>query len=239
MKLKNFKLFSTLTLLALACLVASCPRNSTKASTQSITDYFQGEVYFSIDVQSLNPEMPDSVFTQFTGTDMIGYVGEDHYKVQFFSGDYLLTEVYYDLIEKKIYYDGINSDTIYWASLEKEPGELISAKRNQKEKKKIRGAIRESITITYIPIDPYLERIEGTYYFDETHKLNKSKYVNHKSNFWNLFIRESGSISIRNEVYYYPFYRATYQAHKIVERPISPKELEVPDNKIITEETLY
>ena len=217
-------------------LVSSCAR---KASVEEPVKYFEGEVKFHVSSKSLDKRIPDEVFQNFIGESMIGIVKEDYYKTISINkqGDSIL--MYFDLTGLKIYYDDRSLDTIYWYPLDANPGELIDVVRNEKPKKKILGEERESITIKYISDDPYIDEYEGTYYFHPDYQLNRTLYKNHKESFWNLFVNETGAISIRNEIKAAPLYSVIYEAYEIVERDILMNEFELDSNKVIMKKELF
>lgn len=195
--------------------------------------YFEGEVKFRIESASLNPNIADKVIQDIIGGEMIGIVSENKYKVININqeGDTLVG--YYDLLDQKVYYDYENRDTIWWYSLNEAPGELISIQRNEKPQKEIMGKERESVTIRYLSKEAYIDEFEGTYYFHPDYHLNRAAYSSHKENFWNLFVNETGAISIRNEVIARPLYTALYEAYEIKERDVSESEFEMDKNKVI------
>lgn len=198
--------------------------------------FFTGVVKFSIDNKSLNNNIPDQVFNDIIGQTMIGIVGANKYKVLSINSLNDTTVVLYDLKGLKIYYNYPGSDTIFWRRLDQTPGELISIRRNQKPQKEILGEIRESVTIIYQPDDEYIDRYEGTYFFNTDHKLDKKIYAGHKDSFWNMFVDEAGSISIRNEIFASPLYSSVYEAYEIIERDVSEDEFEMDKNKVIAKE---
>lgn len=200
---------------------------------QEKNNYFEGEVTFVINHKSLDPEYSDEYFDFIFGTGMTGIVKEDIYKTIIESEALGTLTTYYDLTNKRVYFEESRSDTIKWVPLDEYTGELISVDRNKAERKLLLGALRESVTIEYIPDDPYVEKITGTFYFNTDHKLNKELYANHKYGFWNLFINESGSISVRNETVVYPLLISIAQVTKIEEREVSRDEFKLDPNKIV------
>ena len=202
---------------------------------QETLEYFEGEVTFTSEFESLDPEIPDSYWYHVFGNSLVGVVKEDKYKTVTESETQGTITTFYDLRAKKIYIEISKSDTVKWYPLDQVDGKLISIQKNREEKKFLLGSLRESVTLEYIPDDPYLERIVSTHYFMPEHKLNKELYENHKTSFWHLFINESGSISIRNESTVYPFLKRIDQVIEIKERKVSYDELEYDKSKILIE----
>ncbi len=203
------------------------------AVAQNSSKYFEGEVTFSVEHESINSQIPTDYFYYLFGNSMTGIVKEKRYKTITESLGMGISTTYYDLEDKKVYMESSESDTIWWYPLDEEPGELVSVQRNKEEKKFLFDGLRESVTIEYIPNNPNIERIVGTYYFLPDHKLNKELYANHKYGFWNLFINESGSISIRNEMYIYPLAKSISQVTDIEEREVPDSELEFDKTKVL------
>ena len=201
--------------------------------SQETEKYFEGEVTFISEYESLDPDVPDGYWYYVFGDTFVGIVKEDKYKTVSTSEAEGTTTTIYDLRAKKIFIENSESDTVKWYPLDEEAGELISIERNKAEKKVLFDAERESITIEYIPKETFIEKIVSTHYFMPEHKLNKELYADHKVNFWHLFINESGSISIRNEGYIYPFFKRTDQVTKIEERDVSYSELEYDKTKVL------
>jgi hypothetical protein len=224
MKNKTTPLFFILLITLVSCKTSD---SKTKAD-----QYFQGDVNFIISYEPKSPEAQEFI-DNYMSTQMVGTVMENKYKISEMTKALGKVTTYYYLNESRIYYDIENSDTIKWYPLDKEPGELISVTKNEKEQKKVLGAYRESVTIKYISDSPYSERHEGTYYFHPQYKLNKELYANHKSGFWNLFVNKSGSISVFNEIYVVPLYKSTHEAIEIKEREVSEEEFILNPNKAI------
>lgn len=203
------------------------------SSAQSSQEYFEGEVTFVIEYESLDSEVPTDYFYYLFGNSMVGIVQEKRYKTITKSLGLGVITTYYDLETKRVYMESSESDTVKWYPLDEEPGELISVQRNKEEQKYLFGELRESVTIEYLPKETFIDRIVGTYYFHPDHKLNKELYANHKYGFWNQFINESGSISIRNESYAYPLFKSIAQVTNIEEREVLDSELEFDKTKIL------
>lgn len=187
--------------------------------------YFEGEVRYRVESVSLSPALPNEVVEDILGTEMIGIVREDRYKVMSIAPHRDTILIYYDMPGRKVYYDYPDRDTIFWYPLDQEPGELIAINRNEKPKEEVLGQMRESVTIRYSPDSPYVREIEGTYYFDETRRLNKTAYQYHKEAFWHLFVNETGSISIRNDIIAKPLYACLYEAYEVIDRAVSEEEV--------------
>lgn len=207
--------------------------------SQESHEYFEGEVTFSSEFESLDPDIPDEYWYYVFGHSLVGIVKEDKYKTITISESEGITTTYYYLREKKIYMESSKSDTIKWYPLDEESGELISVLKNKEEKKFLLGALRESVTLEYIPNDLYIEKVLSTHYYMPEHKLNKELYANHKTSFWNLFINESGSISVRNEGFIYPFLKRIDQVTNIEERYVDDSELEFDTTKVVVKGEVF
>ena len=193
--------------------------------------YFEGEVSFKIYNSSLDLFISDSDVEDYFGDHMVGVVAEDFYKVTSTRSGKDSVIVYYHLLDDKVYYDDRKKDTIFWSPLSKEPGRLISLTRNKMPKKEVLGEERESVTIEYEVNGRAIKNFEGTFYFHPDYRLKKSSYKGHKMDFWNLFVNETGSISIRNEVYARPLYHSIYEAYKIERRTVLQEEFDMDPNK--------
>lgn len=203
---------------------------------QKSTKYFEGEVHFTISVKSLDENTPTAIFEQEIGNKMIGKVKEKKYLMLQNSGGELGHMKMIYLLEEGIgYIEYENRDTIEQFRIDTSPGELLEIKRNKQPKKEILGELRESVTIRYKPkmYSEYLDEVSGTYYFHSDYKLNPEYYKNHKSGYWNLFVNESGSISIRNEIVHYPLLEALYEVEQILVKEIDEEEFAIDKTRPI------
>jgi len=208
----------------LSCNIKNIPQNQ----------YFEGEVHFKIEYESFNDNLAKELLVKELGSTLIGKVKEDKYLMyQNSSGDLGTTKIIYLLKENTGYVEYEKSDTIWQFNIDEEPGELLEVTKNTNDKKLILGDSCGSVTIRYIPKQSYVEQISCTYYFNPKYKLNPKFYQNHKDSYWNLFVNESKSISVRNEVMNYPHYKSIYQAQKIIVKNIKETEFNLPKNKII------
>ncbi|MEM9824305.1 MAG: hypothetical protein AAF985_24685, partial [Bacteroidota bacterium] len=125
-------------------------------------------------------------------------------------------------------------DTIYQYSLEESSGELLEFRRDKTPRKVILGDSCESVFIRYFPrLEPGITEVQVRYYFHPKYRADPRFYKKHKISFWNLFIEETGAISLRNEVINYPRYKVLYKAEEIIEQPIEEKAFEINPNKTV------
>lgn len=203
---------------------------------QEDLEYFEGEVHFKISVKSLDENLPTAILEQELGNKLIGKVKEKKYlMLQNSSGELGNMKMIYLLEEGIGYIEYENRDTIEQFRIDTPPGELLEVKKNKEPKKEILGKLRESITIRYKPekYSEYIDEISGTYYYHSDYKLNPAYYKNHKSEYWNLFVNESESISIRNEIVHYPLLEAIYEAEQIIVKEIGEEEFEIDKTRPI------
>ncbi|GEQ86124.1 hypothetical protein ULMS_16320 [Patiriisocius marinistellae] len=115
---------------------------------------------------------------------------------------------------------------------------MIEFKRNPEDQIKILDELCESISIVYKPTgtESFFQIFKGKYYFNPKYKLNKNLYKKYTDGFWNLFVEESESISIKNETEFYPLFKTIQEATKIEEKKIPFSMFEPNLSKIIVEE---
>ena len=65
--------------------------------------------------------------------------------------------------------------------------------------------------------------------------MNKNLYEKYTDGFWNLFVKESESISIRSETAFYPFFKVVQEAISIEIKEMSFSLFEPDESKIINE----
>lgn len=207
-----------------------------KISGQENMGYFEGEVHFKISVKSLDESIPTAIFEQEIGNKLIGKVKEKKYLMLQNSGGELGNMKMIYLLEQGIgYVEYENRDTIEQFRIDTSPGELLEVKKNKHPKKEILGELRESVTIRFKPnkYSEYVDEVSGTYYYHPDYKLNPEYYKNHKSEYWNLFVNESKSISIRNEIVHYPLLEALYEVEQILVKEIREEEFEIDKTRPI------
>ncbi len=93
----------------------------------------------------------------------------------------------------------------------------------------------ESITLKYESTDPSsaFKITDGKHYFNPKYKLNYEKYKNYTSGFWNLYVKESGAISIRNEHLYEGMFKSVSQAVSVIEKKVPEELFIINESKII------
>jgi hypothetical protein len=202
-------------------------------------DYFEGEINYKIEYETLNPNIPASYLETELGKSFTAYVKEDRYAMIYHAtGQQGWMKIIVRLDQGYSYTEFQKSDTIVKSKFGTENNELIEFKRNLEDKKLVLGELCESITINYKPTDPksFFQTFRGKYYFDPKYKLNANLYKNYTDGFWNLYVKESESISIRNETEFSPLFRAIQEAIsiEIKDTPFSMFEPNV--SKIINEE---
>lgn len=200
-------------------------------------EYFEGEVYYKIDYESFIKNLPKEALAKEMGDTLVGYIQENKYAMTFNTkGELGANKTIVLLAEGYSYMDFAKSDTIYKSKLDKEPGSLLKFRHNPEDKKSILGDLCESITINYeaTPGSFYKTR-NAKYYFNTKYTLNPNMYKNHKENFWHLFVGESKSITVRNEVEYLSLFKSTQQAYKIVKKKIPDDFFKIDKTKFIKE----
>ncbi|NQZ45414.1 MAG: hypothetical protein HRT65_13980 [Flavobacteriaceae bacterium] len=142
------------------------------------------------------------------------------------------------LDENVLYFECEKLDTIYKYPLDKEASKLIRIHKNEGDNLIILGDECPSLTLDYEMTDPnsIFSSNQGKYYYNPKYKLNKEAYANHRVGFWNLFVNESGSISVRNEVVQKPLFKSVMEAFQIIEKKIPDELFEIDTkNKVIKE----
>jgi len=200
--------------------------------------FFEGEVQYKVEYESMDQRLSKQFLINSYGDTLIGKVKEDKYimyqNTKVPNGK---TKMIYLLNEGIIYIEQSNSDTIYKMRLDEKEGPLIEFKRNKEDKLVILGDECESISIKFTPKkkNAFYKLIEAKYYFNTDYKLNPQKYTNHFTSYWNLFVNEAKSISVRNEIINHPYYKVVYEAFKITPMKISDDEFLIDKNKPIKE----
>ena len=129
-------------------------------------------------------------------------------------------------------------DTISKTKFGLEKNKLLEFNHNSDNKKKVLGELCESITMEYQSSDPksFFQTYRGKYYFNPKYRLNPELYKNYSDGFWNLYVKESKSISIRNEIEFYPLFKTFQEAISIDEKKIPLKTFEPNSEKVIFEQ---
>ncbi|MDY8137676.1 hypothetical protein [Aquimarina sp. 2201CG5-10] len=199
-------------------------------------EYFEGELHYKIEYQTLHKQIPVSVLEREMGTSFTAYVQEDRYAMIYHAkGQRGWMKVIVDLKKGYSYQEFEKSDTIIKTKFGAEKEELITFKRNSNNKKKVLNELCESVTIEYKPMGTkaFFEKFKGRYYFNPKYKLNAELYKNYTSGFWNLYVKESESISIRNETEFLPLFKSVQEVTSIIKKEVSDKVFELNKTKII------
>ncbi|WP_147404138.1 hypothetical protein [Aquimarina sp. AD1] len=201
-------------------------------------EYFEGQIEYKIEYEPINPNIPRSYLSTELGDSFTAFVQEDRYTMIYNGkGELGWMKIIVRLDEGYSYTEYEKKDTITKAKFGLEKDKLLEFSRNPDDKKIVMDELCESITINYQPSDPksFFKTFRGKYYFNPKYKLNSKLYENYTNGFWNLFVKESNSISIRNETEFYPFFKATQEAISIDEKKIPSKIFEPNNSKVIFE----
>ncbi len=222
----KYKLFGTL----LFSLVFS--------NSISSQDFFEGEMYFKVSYKLLdkNLDSEKSMISEL-GDSITSYIKEDKFVLLRNSkGKYGKRKTIFFLEKGFSYVEYENLDTIFKYNIKKKSGILLKFKRKT-EKKYILNNNCESIIIEYEPEqnkNQFFNKISGEYFFcSSKFKLNPEIYSNYKSNFWNLYVQESGAVSLKSIVKYFPFFESTQEVYAIIKRKLPKSIFIVNEDKFI------
>ncbi|GHC59018.1 hypothetical protein [Ulvibacter litoralis] len=199
-------------------------------------DYFEGQIDFKIEYESLNENISAKYLEYAIGDSFTAYIQEDRYIMIYNSKtEQGWSKSTIRLDEGYSYTEYEKSDTIYRSKLNSSSDILIEIKKHPNQKKMILGEMCPSITLKYESTDPNtpFKITDGTHYYSPKYKLNSEKYKNFTSGFWNLFVNESESVSIRNEHIYTGFFKSISEATKIQEKKISDDLFTLNSDKIL------
>ncbi len=195
-------------------------------------DYFEGQVNFKKSYESMDSRFSEEILEKFYGGWMTGFLQENRYVVYAPLNENDTMKVFYFLETSDGFIETTNSDTIEYFRIDEQSDELISAELTS-EKKIVLGDTCQSFRIEYLPKDGFPEKVEAIYYYNTNYGLNPEYYSNHKESFWNLYVKETKSISVRNEIISYPFYKTIYEATGIIEGKIDDSFFILSQNKVI------
>lgn len=201
-------------------------------------EYFEGELNYKIEYQAINPNISTEYLAKELGDSFTAYVKEDRYMMIYHGkGQLGWMKIIVRLDQGYSYTEYEKKDTIIKTKFGLEKEKLLELKRNSDDRREVLGELCESITLNYEPSDPesFFQILRGKYYFNPKYKLNSKLYENYTDGFWNLFVKESESISIRNETEFYPLFKAIQEAISIEEKEISIEVFEPNSSKIILE----
>lgn len=211
----------------------------TVAINSHAQEYFEGEIQYAISYEAINPNIPIAVLETEMGTSFTAYIKEDRYTT-IYSGTGQLgwTKIITRLDQGYSYTEFEKSDTIVKSKFGSEKNELLFIEKNKAAKKIVLGTLCESVSMEYKPGDPeaFYESYKGTYYFDPRYALNSALYENYVDGFWNLYVKESGAISIRSETEFSPFFKAIQEATTIEAKKMDLSLFEPNPLKVIKEE---
>jgi hypothetical protein len=199
-------------------------------------EYFKGIVNYKISYESLNENIPVNFFEIQIGTSMTAYVKEDRYAMIYHGkGELGWTKTIVRLDEGYTYTEYEKNDTIVKEKFGSQEETLIEFKRNKNDKKIILDESCESITLIHKSNDPdeFFAETHGKYYFNPKYKLNPKHYKNYTDGFWNLYVKESEAISLRNEIELRPLLKAIQEAESISQENIPKKIFEPNKEKVI------
>jgi len=198
-------------------------------------EYFEGEIHYKISYEPMNQKIPIAYLEKEMGSSFTAYVQEDRYLMKYHAeGENGWMKIIVDLKEGYTYTESEKQDTISKTKFGINTDKLINFARNIEDKKQLLGEECESISISYEPSDPraFYQTFNGKYYFNPKYKLNAKLYENYSDGFWNLYVKEAQSISVRNETEFYPLFRSIQEA-------VSIEEKVIPDDMFDLDPTKY
>ena len=202
-------------------------------------EFFEGEVQYTISYEAINKNLSANILERELGSTMTAYVKEDRYTmITHISGQQGWIKVIIRLDEGFSYTEYEKSDTIIKSKLNKPPGTLINLSSITENKKMVLGEACEAISLHYTPAEhiPFVKEIKGTYYFNPKYRLNAKWYTEQTEGFWNLYVQESKSLSLRNEVEYSPLFKSIQEATSVAEKDMDHQLFEPNADKIISME---
>ncbi|NAS32529.1 hypothetical protein GTQ40_16220 [Flavobacteriaceae bacterium R38] len=218
--------------LSLLILVSTLVLNS-KINAQK---FFEGELHYKIEYELINQNIPIEILKKEMGNSFKAYIKEDKYiMIHNTYGDLGWTKSITRLDEGYSYIEYQKSDTIYKYRLDVEENKLLEIKRISNKKKKVLKEMCEYVILDYESTDPnsFYKTKRGKYYFSPKYKLNPKKYKGHNEGFWNLYVKESGAISIRNESTYEGLFKSVSEVTKVINKEISNDLFKLDDSKIV------
>lgn len=201
-------------------------------------DYFEGQIEYKIEYETLNPNISKDYLSREFGDSFTAFVQEDRYAMIYHAtGELGWMKIIVRLDEGYSYTEYEKKDTISKTKFGLEKSKLLKFEHNPDDKKKVLGELSESITLEYESLDPdsFITVFKGKYYFNTKYKLNPKLYENYTDGFWNLFVKKSKSISIRNETEFYPYFKTNQEAVTIDKKKIPSNIFEPNTSKVIFE----
>lgn len=202
-------------------------------------EYYEGELYYKINYFDVSSEgkLSEQILIKEMGDSLSVYIKEDKFAmIHNTKGKLGAKRTVFLLNEGFGYVDFEKSDTILKINLNEESGKLLRFDKSRDDKRVVLGNLCESLTIEFESIDKkdLFRKHTGKYYYtSEKYRLNPKFYINYKSNFWNLYVQESGAISLRNEIEYFPLFRFVQEAYASVKRKLPDSIFEINEKKYI------
>ncbi len=198
--------------------------------------FFEGELSYKIEYEIINKNIPKGMLEKQMGDSFKAFVKEDKYIMLLnTTGEFGWTKTTVRLDEGYSYIEYEKLDTIYKFKHDINKSELLKISRSSNDRKKILNEECEYVTLNYRSTNPNsaFGIIKGKHYFSPKYKLNADKYKNYKSDFWNLYVKESGAISIRNEHFYEGIFKSVSEVTQILEKDISDELFLLDKNKFV------
>ncbi|GGG25253.1 hypothetical protein GCM10011344_27400 [Dokdonia pacifica] len=186
-------------------------------------DYFEGEILYNVTYESLDQNISSSILEREMGKSFSAYIKEDKYQLFYDAkGKLGWIKVSVFLNEGYTLTEYEKSDTLIKSPFGSQKEKLIDFKVISSNQKEVLGKMCKSILIHYESLNEnsFFKEFRGTYYYYDEYKLNPKLYEKYTDGFWNLYVKESESVSLRNETEFLPFFRAIQEAVKITPKKI-------------------
>lgn len=210
----------------------------TSYSNTFAQDYFEGQIDYQVEYESLNNNIPSSYLSYMLGDLFTAYVKEDRYIMLYSSrAGKGWSKTIIRLDEGYSYVEFEKSDTIFRSKLNTNKNKLIVIKKNPNKQLSVLGEMCSSISLKYEFLDSEnpIKISNSVHYYNPKYRLNPMKYKIYTSGFWNLYVDKSEAISIRNEHTYEGFFKSVSEAKKIEVKEIPDELFELNKEKIIVD----
>jgi hypothetical protein len=183
---------------------------------------FEGDVIYSINIKSNNPNVTTERLTNLVGTVQHYYMKGRNYK-NTFNGKASEWQLY---LNKKLYFKLSGKDTIYWQDVTTNSDSLYKTEL-KKNDTTILGYQCDKLTFT-------CSTGIQVYYFNAQFSVDPNLYHNANYGNWYTYLKNSRSIALK-EVFYKKFYTVTLTATSIAPGKLDDALFQLPEGILIIE----
>ncbi len=211
------------------CSSAVLAQRSTKLDKHSETVYFEGEIHFTIDYDSVPTYIGINYFKENQGSKMIMVFKNGSNRKEYYSPDgKLLTQRFLDLESNKFYGIDMDEDTVYWYYTNIADSKTDFVQLNDTTIRDYECLTVRAKTVLPHPSDSLKDYVvKSVYYIAKELAINPLWYVDYLEGNYNEMVQVTKAIALETHQKW-PNWNTSIIIDKVIWRKVKKREIKVP-----------